>query len=1077
MSSEEDGQYIDDIIERFKKAPPLKGLPPPLIPEPVRVQQQTDPETQSPVKEKLRKYAEESACLSDDNSLEISTAEKKNQSDSASMNQLSKLKGDEKPPRSRDGTPVRDEKDMSEHTEGTSSERAVDVKNSIDDYEPANLSSQSQKDDHSDGEKVSETDSNVMEECLDKNDGEDSEGMVSESKDENNEEMECVEGPQVKSSDNDKEDSNVKGSESSKVDDGNELDICADINNADVSFEALSPKPQRRRRSTAKSVETEDSLIDEEEKALSITNDGNQQKRNSMEKSPMYDGKNDLSGDENKSYDGDQNELHLHNGHKSQSLSSGEVQSDASESQDNNSEPSVSSERRSRRKRKLSDIEDEDEEFDKGLDESIASGVADDGDKDGLVEITDEEISSYEKNWEMEENGKLVKQSGLEGLETEAISECEDALCEDAVAVPQVKISTETYMSKEEGEIITDDRNEFIPWKRVTKSTKDRSYREKEKNKDKEKDKTPEKKKKEKKPKEKRKDLERYDIRKVIGDKRKKDEFGRDIASSQSRSVSRESGIVRSEVRRVRDWSKTRKRSRARSLSRSRNRERSTSRSKRRRSRGRSLDRNRNKGNYIRGKERKRSRGRSKTRRDQSRDRKKTQSGKSGDKKKAVDKSSERRDRSGAKDKGRDDRDKRAVSSSSCSTCSCSSCERERLATNKLTVSVPSAPTTTSKKSKDKKKDKSRKSGKKDSKRRRTESPLPSKEVFTSGDNILVSVNFKSSSKSSGEPRRGGSRRVWEEETRKKKDKENQPVRSVVPILAATQEKDKRRQRRRMASNAKPVAIIDLDPSPFREEAVSPTEVIILTDESDNETGGKQNDAIHQSTTTGPKTPPEPPVKFTISSKPQLRSMSNPLEEADEEGDRDDDDDDDDREEPMVMHKGPNTPPEPPETYDPFEPTKSNSPSPRRDNIRGPSSADNQIPNNNEVLNDGKKQPSPQPKIQETTVLEKPSFMTEADLDFCLGGDSPYSPASSEADDLFDPPPVTPTRAKPLRPLGTLPLPPTPLLPPNKAKLTPSPTKRRQLPSNKLPPVPRKGNYNLLSSFSSVQFHLVFYFQ
>lgn len=91
-------------------------------------------------------------------------------------------------------------------------------------------------------------------------------------------------------------------------------------------------------------------------------------------------------------------------------------------------------------------------------------------------------------------------------------------------------------------------------------------------------------------------------------------------------------------------------------------------------------------------------------------------------------------------------------------------------------------------------------------------------------------------------------------------------------------------------------------------------------------------------TSTGPKTPPEPHVKFSIvSNKPQLRVLANPLMECDEELRRDEATETDMDE---VMHKGPNTPPEPPPDlntpasppttpYDPFDPTKSRSPSPQ----------------------------------------------------------------------------------------------------------------------------------------------------
>lgn len=111
----------------------------------------------------------------------------------------------------------------------------------------------------------------------------------------------------------------------------------------------------------------------------------------------------------------------------------------------------------------------------------------------------------------------------------------------------------------------------------------------------------------------------------------------------------------------------------------------------------------------------------------------------------------------------------------------------------------------------------------------------------------------------------------------------------------------------------------------------------------------EENNSVPQSPTennytSGPKTPPEPQIKFLIQKPTQLiRNVQNPLHD-----DQDDEDDDVGPEEDMidpqeelelrlneVMHKGPNTPPEPPssppsspDVYDPFEPTKSRSPSP-----------------------------------------------------------------------------------------------------------------------------------------------------
>ncbi|XP_075975646.1 uncharacterized protein LOC142976245 isoform X2 [Anticarsia gemmatalis] len=161
----------------------------------------------------------------------------------------------------------------------------------------------------------------------------------------------------------------------------------------------------------------------------------------------------------------------------------------------------------------------------------------------------------------------------------------------------------------------------------------------------------------------------------------------------------------------------------------------------------------------------------------------------------------------------------------------------------------------------------------------------PSKEVFTSGDNILVSVSFKEQERAEGEDRR-------------------------------ERRRERRRRRRRAAAPdadavaAKPVAIIDLERSPFRELTPSPRNVIVLL--SDDDAGEKEAagpgpagpapgaEPAHGAV--GPKTPPEP------GAAPGEAAASG----ADEA-------------------RGPLTPPEPPDSpdaYDPYEPTRSASASP-----------------------------------------------------------------------------------------------------------------------------------------------------
>lgn len=280
-------------------------------------------------------------------------------------------------------------------------------------------------------------------------------------------------------------------------------------------------------------------------------------------------------------------------------------------------------------------------------------------------------------------------------------------------------------------------------------------------------------------------------------------------------------------------------------------------------------------------------------------------------------------------------------------------------------------------------------------KRKRTEkqnSPsLPSKEVFASGDNILVSVSFN-------------------------KDKPQQQQQTTIVTLPPTKEqllsKNKpsdrdanpnRRSRRNGRDvprkhrkvDIKPVAIIDLDNSPFKEVTPSPRAVIILSDsdhESDklnktsslnysmtsNATESISNDKHHssidaretnirvssppQSPTTesasfelplGPKTPPEPShlVKFSISTSTKtkiVRTVVNPLHDDNDDDDEEEDENNENKESNIEnvistadkvqvsnaqaqQKVGPNTPPGgpcSPDVYDPFEPTKSASQSP-----------------------------------------------------------------------------------------------------------------------------------------------------
>ncbi|GLV43661.1 uncharacterized protein CBL_07012 [Carabus blaptoides fortunei] len=551
-------------------------------------------------------------------------------------------------------------------------------------------------------------------------------------------------------------------------------------------------------------------------------------------------------------------------------------------------------------------------------------------------------------------------------------------------------------------------------FKKLSKSNKERNYRDKEKARSRSKEKKGKENKenrRDKTRKEKKKDLERYNVRSLIAEKPKKDQFGRDIDRSPSRS-SRSATPTRrstSRPRRSHSWDKTKKRrrrtrsprrsksrsasrghgSRSRSRARSPRRSRSFRRTSRspRRSRSRSLRRSRSPRNKRyrpghRSASRERYRNRSRRR---SVERPRT-------KKKNRSVSRPRvRSRTPSPPKHRTREWERAHSYSREWTPSWSRSPSPRPVPRHTLpqsmspswtppVAIEKGPVqpenltvilTNNEVSKTKKKDKKKKADKKSKdeyrKRKRTDrTPPPSKEVFASGDNILVSVSFNKTSEDSAVATREvlGVKRKRDSltETNKKSKKDK-----------ATKEKKKRakspktRKKNKEVANMKPVAIIDLDRSPFKEITPSPKDIIVLSDsdncEKEDETMGhhhdmmqeeeeeelltidaqNQEDSAPQSPTsnylnsTGPKTPPEPQVKFLLSSKQtQLRAISNPLHDPNDEGEGEIDPQEElEHRLEDVLHKGPNTPPEPPssppsspDAYDPFDPTKSRSPTP-----------------------------------------------------------------------------------------------------------------------------------------------------
>ncbi|KAG8212754.1 hypothetical protein J437_LFUL019703, partial [Ladona fulva] len=629
-----------------------------------------------------------------------------------------------------------------------------------------------------------------------------------------------------------------------------------------------------------------------------------------------------------------------------------------------------------------------------------------------------------------------------------------------------------------------------IAWKKLSKTGKERNYRDKtddplqtKKDMDDKEDKENRKAKKEReRKKSKRKDLERYDVRKIVGERsktkrRRTDAFGRELRSN-SRSRSRSRLFSRSRSRGIRSRSRgARSRSRGQSRSRGirsrsrgiRSRSRGRwSRSRRSRSRGNSRGRapsksrrSRSRGKARSGRSRSRSRGRQRSRsrsrggrsrshggrsrsRHKSRDRggRRVESGKTGSRKRRRSRSpiserkrsrsrsrQRRRSRSRSRrrkndqlqepwersysrswsrsatpvhsrsmEKSRGHMRSRSMSGSrvyhdrtpppmsrtpsrSRGRSLCRSPSTPNLPPpqrGRLGMSLSRSPSRTPdrmrspamaavSKKKKKKKEGRRKDveviGKK-KKKRRERSPAASKEVFASGDNILVSVSFKSAPK--------------ETSNAPKRRKASSPVEEKVKVVEEpiVDPGTKKKRKFMPVVKKKPSVIIDLETSPFVERIPSPADLIVLSDSSgENEdkatkqqqqmdpdsqrrhrmmimspvssrkmgsnavkekragkvskkgklggkgkkTVGKKERKAAAATMVsgippsepasmeepplplsvpeepsierrlGPKTPPEPQVKFCIASKgTQLRSVNNPLREDDDDEDVDD---------------------------------------------------------------------------------------------------------------------------------------------------------------------------------------------
>ncbi|XP_039451982.1 serine/threonine-protein kinase PRP4 homolog [Culex pipiens pallens] len=139
------------------------------------------------------------------------------------------------------------------------------------------------------------------------------------------------------------------------------------------------------------------------------------------------------------------------------------------------------------------------------------------------------------------------------------------------------------------------------------------------------------------------------------------------------------------------------------------------------------------------------------------------------------------------------------------------------------------------------------------------------KEIFSSGQNILVSVSFDDEAVGAGAEadaykayrkakKKKSKRAKLKEERRKQEELEDEfPSSSQKRI-------------RKLDDSIKPVAIIDLERSPGKQVISSPKEVIVLSDEEAGGSGKKKNKSGTEQV--GPNTPPEPAPKSPESYDP-----------------------------------------------------------------------------------------------------------------------------------------------------------------------------------------------------------------
>lgn len=126
--------------------------------------------------------------------------------------------------------------------------------------------------------------------------------------------------------------------------------------------------------------------------------------------------------------------------------------------------------------------------------------------------------------------------------------------------------------------------------------------------------------------------------------------------------------------------------------------------------------------------------------------------------------------------------------------------------------------------------------------RRKRKKEKRRKEVIARGNNILISVNFKKQREPPQE--------------RPRTPTPPPPPPPPPPLVKEKKKKERRKKIAKIAAKKRPIAIINL-------EADTIPDVVQVPE--------------------GPKTPPEPQIKFSISAKPLLKPLVNPLHEDEEE--------------------------------------------------------------------------------------------------------------------------------------------------------------------------------------------------